>query len=100
MAGIHLTQYKNEVSGALVSKHLGEIFREARIERHLSQCALAEAANMNSSYYCLVENGEVNLTLKKFLSICQGLEIRPDEVMRKLIDSIGCERMRITSTKY
>lgn len=100
MAGIRFAQYQKEVSGVLVSKHLGEIFRAARVKRHLSQCSLSEAANMNSSYYCLIENGEVNLTLKKYLSICQGLGIEPDEIMRKLLDSMESEIARKSSAKY
>jgi transcriptional regulator with XRE-family HTH domain len=100
MAGIKYSHFQREVSGVLVSKHLGEIFREARLKRRLSQCSLSEAANMNSSYYCLIENGEVNLTLKKYLSICQGLRIEPDEIMRDLLDSMESEETRNPSIKY
>jgi len=100
MAVIKFSQYHKEVSGVLISKHLGEIFRAARIKQRLSQCSLSEAANMNSSYYCLIENGEVNLTLKKYLSICKGLGIEPDEIMRRLLDSMESESARKSSTKY
>lgn len=100
MSGIKYSQFHKEVSGVTVSKHLGEIFREERLKQRLSQCSLSEAANMNSSYYCLVENGEVNLTLKKYLCICQGLGIEPDEIMRNLLDSMESEIDRDRSTKY
>jgi len=96
MAGIKYSHFQKEVSGVLVSKHLGEIFRAARVQKRLSQCSLSEAANMNSSYYCLIENGEVNLTLKKYLNICQGLGIEPDEIMRNLLDSMESETSRKT----
>ena len=66
------------------SRKLGIIFKQARHKRSLSQNSLSEAANINNSYYCSVERGTVNVTVKKFLSICWGLEIRPEEVMRRL----------------
>lgn len=100
MTGIQYPHFQREVSGVLVSKHLGVIFREARLKQRLSQCSLSEAANMNSSYYCLIENGEVNLTLKKYLSICLGLGIEPDEIMRSLLDSMESETAFSTSAKY
>lgn len=100
MAGIQYSHFHKEVSGVSISKHLGEIFREERLKKRLSQCSLSEAANMNSSYYCLIENGEVNLTLKKYLSICQGLEIEPDEIMRNLLDSMESEISDIQQIKY
>jgi len=66
------------------SRKLGLIFKQVRRKRSLSQNSLSEAANINNSYYCSVERGTVNVTIKKFLSICWGLEIRPEEVMRRL----------------
>jgi transcriptional regulator with XRE-family HTH domain len=66
------------------SKKLGLIFKQARRKRSLSQNSLSEAANINNSYYCSIERGTVNVTVKKFLSICWGLEIPPEEVMRRL----------------
>jgi len=66
------------------SRNLGQIFKQVRHKRSLSQNSLSEAANINNSYYCSIERGTVNVTVKKFLSICWGLEIPPEEVMRRL----------------
>ena len=37
-----------------VSRKIGIIFRSARNRKSLSQISLSEAANINSSYYCLI----------------------------------------------
>ena len=66
------------------SKKLGMIFKHVRHKRSLSQNSLSEAANINNSYYCSVERGTVNVTMKKFFSICCGLDIPPVEVMQRL----------------
>ena len=67
-----------------ISRHLGRIFRKARRRKSLSQNSLSEAANINNSYYCSIERGTVNLTVRKFISICGGLEVQPEDVMREL----------------
>ena len=69
-----------------VSRKIGIIFRTARNRRSLSQISLSEAANINSSYYCSIERGTANLTIKKFISICDGLGVQPDAVMRSYLD--------------
>ncbi len=66
------------------SRNLGRIFKKERCKRNLSQLNLSEAANINNSYYCSVERGTVNLSLRKFLSICSGLRVSPEEVIRQL----------------
>ena len=66
------------------SRDLGKILRNARRKKCMSQYSLAEAANINNSYYCSIEQGTVNITMKKFLSICDGLQVRPDDMMWEL----------------
>ncbi|MBN1891589.1 MAG: helix-turn-helix transcriptional regulator [Clostridiales bacterium] len=72
----------------LIAKKLGDIFREVRTKKKLSQHKLSDHVEINTSYYSLIENGEVNLTLRKYLCICVGLEISPEIIMRGLIDSL------------
>lgn len=78
----------DENNADIIAKKLGDLLREARTEKRISQHSLSDQIEINTSYYSLIENGEVNLTLRKFLYICAGLEIRPDTVIRGLIDSI------------
>lgn len=84
MLSRNLAEHVNTTTIDNASIKLGLIFKQARRKRSLSQNSLSEAANINNSYYCSVERGTVNVTIKKFLCICCGLEIPPDEVMRKL----------------
>lgn len=86
MLSRNLADHANAATIDNASRKLGIIFKQVRNKRSLSQNSLSEAANINNSYYCSVERGTVNVTVKKFLSICWGLEIRPEEVMRRL----GC----------
>lgn len=86
MLSRNLADHTNTATIDNASRKLGIIFRQARHKRSLSQNSLSEAANINNSYYCSIERGTVNVTVKKFLSICGGLEILPEEVMRRL----GC----------
>ncbi|NLW88313.1 MAG: helix-turn-helix domain-containing protein [Clostridiaceae bacterium] len=71
-----------------IARMLGDILRDIRTQKRISQHTLSESVEINSSYYSLIENGEVNLTLRKFLSICAGLGIGADEIMRLLVESI------------
>lgn len=82
-----------------VSRKIGIIFRHARNRRSLSQISLSEAANINSSYYCSIERGTANLTIKKFISICDGLGVEPDVVMRSYLNFSENYRMDDFSPK-
>lgn len=68
------------------SVKLGKIFRQARRDRNQSQNSLAEAADINNSYYCLIEKGLSNLSVVKYCDICSGLKIEPDVVMARLVN--------------
>ncbi len=72
-----------------IAKRLGNLLREARHNQRISQHQLSDQVDINTSYYSLIENGEVNLTLRKFICICLGLGIRPDELIRVLLDSFS-----------
>lgn len=66
------------------SRYLGSILKRVRRRKCLSQNALSEAANINNSYYCSIERGTVNLTIRKFISICDSLHVKPEVIMRTL----------------
>ena len=66
------------------AEKLGKIIRQQRLSQNLSQAFVANTANINHSYYCSIELGKTNITVKKMLSICNCLEIQPDEIIRSL----------------
>ena len=59
---------------------LGKRIRELRKERGLSQEGLANITKIDRSYMGSIERGERNITLIKFLHICDALEIHPSEL--------------------
>jgi transcriptional regulator with XRE-family HTH domain len=78
----------NDELADVIAKRLGDLLREARLNKKLSQHRLSDQVEINTSYYSLIENGEVNLTVRKLMCICAGLGIRPDVIMRGLVDSL------------
>ncbi|MDD4096648.1 MAG: helix-turn-helix transcriptional regulator [Oscillospiraceae bacterium] len=82
------TMIMNDELADVIAKRLGDLLREARLNKKLSQHRLSDQVEINTSYYSLIENGEVNLTVRKLMCICAGLGIRPDVIMRGLVDSL------------
>lgn len=78
-------QFEKAYSNSLYdAEKLGKIIRQQRLSLNLSQAYVANTANINHSYYCSIELGKTNITIKKMLSICNCLEIQPDEIIRSL----------------
>lgn len=59
----------------------GQYLRVLRLERSLTQEALADAAGLHWTYIGQIERGERNLTLKNVLRLARGLDIRPGELV-------------------
>jgi transcriptional regulator with XRE-family HTH domain len=64
-------------------KILGDLIREEREQRQLSQQSLAALAGLSRSFQGEVERGDANLSFASFLAISDGLDIRPSEMMRR-----------------
>lgn len=63
--------------------------RRLRVKRNMTQADLAYEAEINVSYYCAVENGENNISLGKFISICRALREPADRVMSLILETGG-----------
>ncbi len=62
----------------------GEIVRNARKAKGLSQEELAEKAGLHRTYIGMIERGEKNLTLSNIFKIAQALETSMSELFNNL----------------
>ena len=69
-------------SGSPVLTGLGAAVRNARIEKGLSQEALAVDAEIDRSYMGGIERGEHNLTLINLHKIAAALGSKPSELLQ------------------
>ncbi|MCU1369839.1 MAG: transcriptional regulator, family [Ilumatobacteraceae bacterium] len=67
---------------------LGRRLRELRLERSLTQEALADAAGLHWTYIGQIERGERNLTVKNVLRLERGLEIAPGNWLATTFDGV------------
>jgi transcriptional regulator with XRE-family HTH domain len=67
---------------------LGRRLRELRLERSLTQEALADAAGLHWTYIGQIERGERNLTAKNVLRLERGLAISPGTWFATTFDGV------------
>ncbi len=67
---------------------IGRYLRVLRLERSLTQEALADAAGLHWTYIGQIERGERNLTVKNVLRLERGLGIGPGELTRGAFDGV------------
>lgn len=65
-----------------VSILLGDALRARRIELDLTQEQLAERASTHDTYVGAVERGEKNVSLARFIQLCEALETSASHVLR------------------
>jgi len=62
----------------------GEIVRDERKAKGLSQEELAEKAGLHRTYIGMIERGEKNITLSNISKIARALEIPINELFKNL----------------
>ena len=62
----------------------GELLKELREERGLSQSQLALEAELDQSFLSLIERGDRQPSLASLFAICDALKVEPDAVIRRL----------------
>ena len=60
-------------------KNVGCAIRNIRLEKELSQIIVSNRSGTNHSYYCEIERGAANPSLKKLYAIIQALGISLSE---------------------
>ena len=67
---------------------LGAHLRALRLERSLTQEALAAAGGLHWTYIGQIERAERNFTVKNVLRLERGLGIAPGELLRGALDGV------------
>jgi transcriptional regulator with XRE-family HTH domain len=71
------------VGGAL-DRAFGEVLRELRQERGLSQEGLSFACERHRTYVSLLERGRSSPSLGTLWMLAKALEVRPSEIVRRV----------------
>ncbi len=61
---------------------IGRRIREIRLEKGLSQAALAEKAGLSIPVISSIENAHSRIWLATFASICEALQVSADDILR------------------
>lgn len=69
----------------------GTTVREIRIQKGLSQEALADLCHLHRTYIGGIERGERNVGLMNILYIAKALSIQPGELFQKFDNSVMAE---------
>ncbi|PYI52444.1 helix-turn-helix domain-containing protein [Paenibacillus flagellatus] len=62
----------------------GEILKQYRIERGLSQEELALSINLDRTYISMLERGKRQPTISSLFAIAEGLNIKPSDLIKEL----------------
>ena len=66
---------------------IGELVREYRLSKKLTQQELAEKSDLSLPFINLIENNRRNLSVDALLKILSALEIDPSDFFRPLSDT-------------
>lgn len=66
---------------------IGELVREYRLRKKLTQQELAEKSDLSLPFINLIENNRRNLSVDALLKILSALEIDPSDFFRPLSDT-------------
>jgi transcriptional regulator with XRE-family HTH domain len=64
-----------------IAQAFGQVLRRLRTESRLSQEALAECANLSTSYISFLEHGRRTPTLGVLLSLASALRVTPESLV-------------------
>jgi transcriptional regulator with XRE-family HTH domain len=68
----------------MIIKVFGQVLRELRIEKKISQEKLAEYCELDRTYISLLERGLRQPTLTTLFRISKALDMKPSEIVRRV----------------
>lgn len=81
----YLSKNKNDFN-----KEIGKIIKNEKDYKRMNNAILAERAFISPLYLNQIENGKYNISLLKFISICNSLEVYPNQLLEPFL--IGCKK--------
>lgn len=70
--------------GNNIEKAFGQVIRELRLERNLSQEKLSELSGLDRSYVSEIERGEKTASIRTLFKIAIGLDIKPSKLLSRI----------------
>lgn len=67
-----------------IAKRLGARIQELRLEKGLSQEALAFEAGLHRTYISHVERGSRNITVIGLCKVAKGLKVSPSDILKNI----------------
>lgn len=67
------------------NKELGTIIKNIRTSKDISIEAFSEMISTSNSYICQIEQGNTGISLIKFVSICNALKVKPNQLLNNFI---------------
>ena len=74
-----------------LEKAFGEVLRDIRKKRGLSQEKLAEIAQRDRNYISLIELGRSSPSLNTLFKLCAALKVPPSELLQR-VEERGAEK--------
>ena len=68
-----------------LSESIAHVLEKLRLERGMSKSALADFAAIQRKYLFEIEQGEKRPTVNAIFSLCEALQVEPDEFFRQVV---------------
>ena len=85
--GVNISPVRHGLAAAIASE-----LRAEKGRQRLSQRALADLIGRDQSYVSKRLSGQASLTLDEYVTLCQALGVRPDEMLRRALDQLPAVR--------
>ena len=69
-----------------LSEAIAHVLEKLRQERGMSKSALADFAALQRKYLFEIEQGEKRPTVNAIFSLCEALQVAPDEFFRQVVN--------------
>jgi transcriptional regulator with XRE-family HTH domain len=97
MTGKKLSQKQHKQSLLTLEIVFGQVIRDHRKRKGLTQIDLEGEDRMERSYISRIERGQVQVCLRGIVHLAERLEMTPAELMDEVMNTYNSESTKITS---